>query len=259
MAYIPEAAYLLDAIIHNRLPGHSIDAIRGLSPNISASTATGVIWALGGEYPYPTSAQTLEVLSSSASDSAAGAGARLIFIQGLDANWAKQIAVVATNGVTPVTASGTWLRVNHTTVLGAGSTGRNAGVVTTRVVGGNTLSVIPIVHGRGMGTSQDAVYTVPSGHMLYLSDAVVDSQDLIGSMTYNAEFRDNNLANAAWIAGALFSSNEGGTTSTMLKIVPPIIATGRVDLQVITIRSSSPVFSTFSFLSTGILVEPGYF
>ena len=124
MAYIPEAAYLLDAIIHNRLPGHSIDAIRGLSPNISASTATGVIWALGGEYPYPTSAQTLEVLSSSASDSAAGAGARLIFIQGLDANWAKQIAVVATNGVTPVTASGTWYSMGTGRVVRLADSGR---------------------------------------------------------------------------------------------------------------------------------------
>jgi len=234
--------------------------IRGFAQNIDASDGCGVIWALKGEYPFPAAPVTLEVLSDSADDTSAGTGVRTILIQGLDENWDAQSVFVTMNGVTPVAATGSWMRVNTTVAFAAGSGGRNAGTIATRVASaGDTLSLIPVVHGRGLSISQDAVYTVPADHLFYITDAVIDSQDLIGSMTYNAEFRNNALPNPAWVAGAIFSANEGGVTTTLLHIIPGIVITGKTDLQLVTMKSTSPVFSDFSFLGQGVLVSPGYF
>ena len=152
MSYVPEAGYILDAVIHGRKPGHTLESVRGFRPDMTASTSSGVIWALGGEYPYPTSPQTIEVLSTSTNDTAAGTGARLVLIQGLDGDWGNQIAVVALNGTTPASASGSWLRINHTTVLAAGSGGRNAGSISVRIAGGDAIRLCSVrrVHpGRG--------------------------------------------------------------------------------------------------------------
>lgn len=249
-----------DQIVHGQAPGHTITTIRGYSGNISASTAAGVAWALGGEYPYPATPVSIEVVSNAATDAVGNTGANVVIVQGLDANWNEQTGVAVMAGTTPAALTGTWRRVNRSFVASVGSAGRHAGTITTRVAGaGNTLSVIPIIRGRAFGISQDGVYTVPARHMFYITDAVVDAQNLIGGLTYDAEFRNNTLPSPCWISGAIFSLSEGGALPHPLHIMPAIVVSEKTDLQIITLSSSSPVMCTFSFLGQGVLVAPEYF
>lgn len=246
-------------IAHGQAPGHSQLSIRGLVQDISASTAAGAVWALGGEYPWPAAAVSLEFLSSSASDTSAGTGARTVLIQGLDASWVQQTSIISTNGVTPVVVPNTWLRVNLMVVLTAGSAGRNVGTLRARVAGGGTtLRVVQLFHNRGMGISTDGIYTVPAGHLLYVEDAILDYA-FLGALSYNVEVRDNRSADASWVSGAVLSANENGTTTLTFSFHNPLVFTEKMDIQVVTVGATSPVFNTFSFLAQGVLVAPGYF
>lgn len=249
-----------DAIAHGQSPGHVQFVIRGLVQNIWAGHAEGAVWAVGGEYPWPSAAQTLEAVSSSSADTAAGTGARSILIQGLDASWNQQQQVVALSGATPAAIPGTWLRVNNLIVFGAGSGGRNAGTINVRIAGaGTTLRVIPLFHDRGTGISLDGIYTVPTGHLLYLNDAILDVHNILGSVNYNVEVRDNRLPTPSWLSGAVLSANEGGTTTLTFSFKSPLVFTEKMDIQVVTTHTNSPVFHAFSFVAPSVLVSPGYF
>lgn len=125
------------------------------------------IWNVGGDYTgWPAAAEAIEVLSSSAADTAAGTGARTVKIFGLDANYALQEETVTLNGVTPVDTVGTYLRVYRAFVVTAGSGTTNAGTITIRhtTTTANVFCQITI----GIGQTQQTNYTIPAGYTGYL-------------------------------------------------------------------------------------------
>ncbi|MCA8203185.1 hypothetical protein LGM71_19215 [Burkholderia sp. AU33545] len=67
-----------------RASGHTRVAVYGFN---GAPAAGADVWVGQGAYPFQTSAQALEIISSSANDAAAGTGARTVMVQGLDANF----------------------------------------------------------------------------------------------------------------------------------------------------------------------------
>lgn len=142
----------------------------GRNPDVDAAED---IWGSGGVYSgFPTgAAEKLEVLSSSANDTAAGTGARTVEISGLlDANGNLLDPVrVTLNGTTPVAldATQTYSRMSQLRVLTAGSGGGNAGTLTVRhvVTTANIFSVLPI----GLNRTSLAFYTVPAGHKLLIN------------------------------------------------------------------------------------------
>lgn len=145
------------------VPGYTRVALLGHNPSIGSGVAADV-WEGGGNYPLLAAASQLEVVSTSAADTAAGTGARTVLIQGLDANWLPISETVTLNGTTPVTTVNSYLRVNLFTTTTSGSGKVNAGDLTLRVVAaGATQSIAR----AGYGFGRQAVYTVADNTSLF--------------------------------------------------------------------------------------------
>lgn len=127
------------------------------------------VWEGGGAYPLQAAATKLEILSASASDTAAGTGARTFVINGLDANFNTISETITMNGVTPVQSALTYLRVNGLTIASSGSGLVNAGDVTLRVTGAGATQAIARA---GYGFAKQCVFTVPAGFTLLVTDVL---------------------------------------------------------------------------------------
>jgi hypothetical protein len=138
----------------------------GRNPDIDTGAAEDV-WEGGGLYTFDTTAQSLEILSSSTDDDGApaGIGAQTMTVIGLDANYASKTEVVTLNGTSAVALTGTWMRVHRCSVTTAGTGEVNAGTITIRIAGGGATR---LVVGAGNGQTLMAVYTIPAGKTGYL-------------------------------------------------------------------------------------------
>ena len=133
---------------------------------------TEVIAEFGGAFAQNIgTAETLNIVSSSANDATGGTGLRTAVIFGVDNDWNEIIDVVAMNGTTPVTSNLSFLGVNRLTIYQSGSASSNVGsIAATSSSGGITMATMP----AGQGTSQQCIFYVPAGKTflaswLYLS------------------------------------------------------------------------------------------
>lgn len=142
----------------------------GNNPDVDGGTLPETVWPLGGLYPYMTGATSLEVVSSSAQDSAAGTGAASISMVLLDVNYVASTVVISLNGTTPVAIPGSWFRINVAFVITKGSGASatravNAGDISIRNSGAGTVrGIIP----AGKGITRQAVFTVDAGYTLQI-------------------------------------------------------------------------------------------
>lgn len=169
--------FLLDVGL-GRLPGHVRVTASGVNPDVDTGTVPEDIWFAGGTYPFPTSATTLEVLSDSANDTAAGTGMRTMQVIGLDADYVEQTETVTMNGTNVVALANSYLRLNRAQVTSAGSGRVNAGNVTIRETGGGqTRGAMR----AGYGIMRQAIYTVPLGQTLAICAATYSIVRATGS------------------------------------------------------------------------------
>jgi len=166
--------------------------------NTNIQTTTSTVWTgTTSNYVYPSAATVMTVSSSSASDAAAGTGARTVFISGLDANYAEISETVTLNGQTAVNTVNSYLRLSTMTVITAGSGGTAVGTIyigtgtVTTGVPAVIYNLIPV----GYNTDAQCVWTVPAGYTAYMT-----------SCTWTA---GNTTANLL-ITGALLSRVIGG-------------------------------------------------
>lgn len=153
-----------------RLPGVRRIIASGVNPDIDVATTPEDIWYAGGLYPLPLTAASLEVLSSSANDAAAGTGMRTAVVSGLDINYAEISETVTMNGTNVVALSNSYLRINSFVISTSGSSRVNAGTVTIREAGaGQTRAQMR----PGYGIARQAVYTVPSGYTLGVNSLIL--------------------------------------------------------------------------------------
>lgn len=106
-------------------------------------------------------------------DTAAGAGARSVTVEGLDANFDAVSETITTNGASASSAtSATFIRVLRAYVATAGTYhGSNtAGITIENSTGGTDLILIE----AGEGQSESAFDTVPAGYTVYLTNLRVD-------------------------------------------------------------------------------------
>jgi hypothetical protein len=129
------------------------------------------LWNNSGVYTWLTAAGTLEAISTSTNDTAAGTGARTIVVEGLDANYEFISATISMNGTSATTATSlSFLRVFKAYVATSGTApasnaGANIGTITVRRSGaGATQLIIPVENTVGLGQSAAGRYTVPAGH-----------------------------------------------------------------------------------------------
>lgn len=172
---------ILDKLPLDLLLGSSL--AKGIIPvqifgrNADVDAAEDIIDVGGDFVGFPTgSAETVACVSSSASDAAAGVGARTILVEGLDSTFAIQSEIVVLNGATPVNTVATYIRISRVTVLTAGSSLTNVGTI--KLNHSTTTANIFTQMIAGMGRSEIAVFTVPVGKRLHL-------------MNYEAEMHEN--------------------------------------------------------------------
>ena len=143
-------------VAKGNVPGHRLE---GIQMQGSVDTTMGDVWGGTGDMVFPTTAETWEIVSSSANATSAGTGMRTVQIVSLDATKLRQAQTVTLNGTTAVVLTGTHTRPHLIVGVDSGSTGANEGVITLQVsVAGAVRNVIPI----GVGISHDGHFTVPS-------------------------------------------------------------------------------------------------
>lgn len=146
----------------------------------------------GGLYTFPSSAIQLSLVSSDAADTMG------VTIEGLDVNYARITETVTLNGVTPVTTTTNFYRINAAYI----AAGSNAGNITISN-SGTTYAYIE----AGFGIHQAAVYSVPAGCKLYInsvafsSGTVNNNKYLIGRAMTSSNGRTLHFWETTWAIG----------------------------------------------------------
>lgn len=130
------------------------------------------LWIVGGTRVWLSTAQTHSFVSTSTSDTAAGVGARTVFIEGLDANHELQSETITMNGTTPVVTANSYINVHIAQVFTAGSTEWNVGTITGT---SSDTSDIQIRIAATAGASQLSHYAIPAGYQCFLVDETLSS------------------------------------------------------------------------------------
>ena len=181
--------------------GHSV--IHKFGENDAVSTALVPI-THGGVYPMPqvSGATTLRVKAGNAADTAGGAGAREITLEGLDETGAFATETLATNGVTAGAAGAiTFLRLYRAWVSASGTYATTAAgshvadVVIENSTGGTDWIVISI-NGFAESQTNTGAYTVPLGSTAYIPTFTVTT-DSAKSTSILLFQRENILETAA--------------------------------------------------------------
>jgi len=222
-----------------------LDAVRGIHPDCSGvhrfafNNDVGIeyetIWDNGGGiYTYPASALTMTVVSTSALDTMG------ILITGLDASYKVISESVTLAGLTPVTTTKQFLRINDLQLL----TGNNVGSisVTNNAV---TYGYISATY----GVQQSSVYTDPAGHTFYITQIDITS-GTIGANKYGF-----GRAVMSFYNGPTLRFFETTFVTSQLKYEPPVPfkITEKTDFE-FQCKSSSAT-NEFTVYVNGLLVK----
>lgn len=199
----------------------------GINKKITSGALPATIWEFGGAYNWITTASPLELVSSSASDTFLGVGARTVLISGLDENWLRQTETVNLNGLTPVATTKSWLRINLLIVASAGTSLTNVGNLTLRSSGGG---LVRDYIAAGKGIARTLVFSVPQNHdlLINLFAATSGDDDTTNSTIFvEARVKDNILNRVVYPAGLKVLTS--GMTPYHHMADPPIFFGERTD------------------------------
>lgn len=158
----------------NRKPQIS-NPVGKFGENLSIDTLTVPedVWSGGGLYPFPATAQTTTIVSTSTEDNPAGTGAHGVYYQVLLDEFVEYEGYVQLNGLTPVTLPVDVLRCNRMYVGQCGTNEVNVGTIELKH-GTTKFGEIQPEHGQ---TTQ-AIYTVPAGYYGYIHTVHVGLTDI---------------------------------------------------------------------------------
>lgn len=199
-------------------------------------------------YVFPTVAQRMQVVSTSASDAAAGTGMQKVHIHYLDAAYNVQSEQVTLNGLTPVqTVATNVLRINGFHAIQLGTGGAAAGVVSLQAVGGATTYA---VISAGFDSCRQAVYTVPAGVTGYISHwqaSSGSSGNHFCQLSLRATSHDGVLWPGVFLVQDEQGSQNGGDHFT-LPIPIPIPATTDVKITAVSDNPAANVIALGSIM-----------
>jgi len=180
-AFTPE--FLLQ-VSQGRIPGWSAVVLQGHNAD-QGSAAEEDVWDEGGTLSYLTTAETMDIASADAADTAAGTGVNSVKIEGLDGDFEAISEVVLLNGTSDVETTLEYVRVNKLTCLSAGSGETNAGTITaTASTAGSVQEHIE----AGDAVSHSSHYTVPAGCQVNILRVEMNVAKLSGGQTPLVEF-----------------------------------------------------------------------
>lgn len=160
----------LSRIAAGNIPGASALHLRGFNPGPTTSFET--VWDNSNAYTFlAANMSSPTIVSSSASDTAAGTGARTVSITGVDSAYAIQTETLILNGTSTVALVNNYMSINSMSVATAGSGGVPAGNITI-VAGGVTHGYIL----AGRNEAKSFIYTVPASYGLLMYDLFVSEE-----------------------------------------------------------------------------------
>jgi hypothetical protein len=168
-------------VSRGQITWHTPVVVFGYNGDVDTSVET--IWPYGGLLAFPTTPLQLKVSSDNANDTAAGTGARTVYLAGLDANHLPVSEIVTLNGQTAVLTTNSYLHVNQCYVATAGSLDSAAGSIyfgDGTVTLGVPATVYDIIQ-YDYNTRVTGSYTVPAGYTGYLSQGLFSSGQQSGS------------------------------------------------------------------------------
>jgi len=128
------------------------------------NAASEWIWSYGGNLTPMTSAETLDIVSSSTADDAGSTGLTNIRLVGVGPGRVYQTEDVELDGTTTVTTSNTWLGINRIAPIGAGTGLVNAGNIT---IDSTTSATVQAYIPAGLGVTQQAFFFVPAERQFF--------------------------------------------------------------------------------------------
>jgi hypothetical protein len=206
------------AVARSRITGVTNVNIFGYQSAIG--TTQYAVWENVAAYAFPTVAQTMNLVSSNNADTAS------ILIQGLDASRNLISETLTLTGTTPVSTVNSYLRINQI-IVATGSATNPAGTVTLKNSSGTPNTITYAQINPGVGKSQMAIYSVPTGYTFYLS-RIDASTSLNGNNATYINYRNQNTLSSGvveYVAQAAFSQNY-----RIQRVVPLPFATG-IDIQ----------------------------
>jgi len=228
-------------VARGQVDGHTPIEIFGYSAAIG-STAQGPMWEgqtqSGGLYTPPSSAAPLVLVSNSASDTTALS----VKIEGCGANYVALTETIALNGITNVTTTNSFLRINSMYV----TNGTNVGTITAKI-----SSTIYAQINAGIGQTQMSIYTVPAGYTFHLYDVQFDaaigftSSAFMTGQEYN---KDNGTGQVTLTHQTVFVQKQE------TPYVFPIPHNEKTDMQ-FTVKASAGGPLTCSVYAGGILIK----
>lgn len=168
-------------VSRGQITGHRSVTVFGYNPDVDTARVT--VWPYTGVLPLAPAALQLKVSSSSVNDTAAGTGARTVFVGGLDANHNEISEIVTLNGQTAVLTTQSFLHINNAYVATAGSGLSAAGDiyfgdgVVTLGVPATVYDLIKFDYNQRITAS----YTIPAGYTGYLSQGLFSAGQPGGS------------------------------------------------------------------------------
>lgn len=133
--------------------------------NDDVDIGTEVIASWGGTFTPLTTATTISIVSTDATDDDGNTGCNSVVLYGLDANRDEAIEVVTLNGTTPVATTSTWLGLNRVAMFLCGTGKVNAGDITaTAVTGSSTMAQMP----AGGGVTQQCIFHIPRNNQFIM-------------------------------------------------------------------------------------------
>lgn len=163
------SAEYMHAALRGVIPGVRRVIFGGTNTDLDTASVPEDIWGGDGLIPRPTTAESWEIVSSSANDAAAGIGARTVVLTTLDGSYAEVTQVVTLNGLTAVALAGSHRFINSGRIATAGSNGGGVGTLTIRVAGAGAARAYIGTE----GLLNQAKFTVPAGHYLDLHSIII--------------------------------------------------------------------------------------
>lgn len=223
-----------EAVSLGLIPGYTRVGALGNNPDVDTGTLPEDVWSGGGVYPWPTGLVSLEVLSSSASDTSAGTGARTITLNCLDSSYVAFTQVITLNGTSVVSIPTQVFRLNSVVVASVGSNTTNVGDITVRRTGGGiTQALIP----AGVSSTRQACYTVPAGFSLIMTQILFDIQSPTGSIARAADMVTYFKGTSGVARKPLLLSTTNGAPYNH-ESDPPIFVSEKTDVSLVIISVS---------------------
>lgn len=158
-----------------QITGHSVIHVFGHNPDVDTTEVT--IWPATGLLTHPAAPTIMTISSSSASDTAAGTGARTVYILGINGTGGYVSETITLNGQTAVNTVHEYDAIETMSVTSVGSGGVNAGIIYAGT--GTVTAGVPAVpySAIGVGDNLSLVghWTCPTGYTGYLVSGSITS------------------------------------------------------------------------------------